>query len=42
MIKFLKNLFKQSSPIDLYIASKYPKSAGEVDYWMNRYYLDRR
>lgn len=35
--KFINWLFKQPSELELYIVSKNPSNAAEVDYWTVRY-----
>jgi len=41
LLKTFLGMFKSKSAIELYIESKNPQSAGDVDYWMNRYHRER-
>lgn len=37
LLKRLSKLFEQKSPLENYIVSKNPKSAGDVEYWSRRF-----
>jgi hypothetical protein len=41
LLKYFFGMFKSKSAVELYIESKNPQSAGDVDYWTTRYYRER-
>lgn len=43
IMQWFKNLLRsQHSDIESYILSKNPKSAGDVEHWMQQYYYEHR